>query len=217
MSSNQPRTVIAGGGRVGRRTANILSDRGYDIVVIEPNSDRAQTIADDYVATVIEGDATRPAILEQVNLDRVDVIAALTAETGTNLAICLAATRMVPDLKTILRTDVETRGEYDDWVDEVVFPENAAARVAANTVESDVRAIEDTTGSLDLLEVTVAPSAPVAERTLEEVGLPRGCLVVASTGGNRIAGPETELIPDETYTIAVEPSVSDEVIQLFRG
>jgi len=100
MSSNQPRTVIAGGGRVGRRTANILSDRGYDIVVIEPNSDRAQTIADDYVATVIEGDATRPAILEQVNLDRVDVIAALTAETGTNLAICLAATRMVPDLKT---------------------------------------------------------------------------------------------------------------------
>jgi trk system potassium uptake protein TrkA len=217
MSSKQPRTIIAGGGRVGRRTANILSDRGYDVIVIEPNSDRAQTIADDYVATVIEGDATRPTILEQVGLERVDVIAALTAETGTNLAICLAATRMVPEVKTILRTDVETRGEYDDWVDEVVFPENAAARVAANTVESDVRAIEDTTSDLDLLEITVAPEAPVAERTLEEVGLPRGCLVVSSTGGNRIAGPETELIPDETYTLAVEPSVSDEVLQLFRG
>jgi trk system potassium uptake protein TrkA len=211
------RVVVVGGGRVGFHTAELLSDRGHDVVVVERDGERCERLSDRYVATVIHGDATRPSIMAQADLERTDALLALTGQTGTNLAVCLAAERMEPDLTTVLRTGVDAEGEYEDYVDAVVFPERAGARVAANAVERDVRTLADVTGPLEIVEITVAEEAPVAERELSDVALPRGSLVVSAADGETIAGAGTELVPGRTYVLAVEPGVADEVRQLFRG
>jgi trk system potassium uptake protein TrkA len=211
------RVVIAGGGRVGMRTATILDDRGHNVVIIEPDAERASEISDNYIATVIEGDATRPSILEQGGLDQTDVIAALTNKTGTNLAVCMMARELAPDIQTVIRTERESGEEFDRFVDEVIFPERAGARATVNAIEPDVSALEDVTGTLDILEVHVAEAAPVAGKSLEAVSLPRGSLVVSDAAGDALAGPETVLHPGESYLVAVEPSVVDEVLNLFRG
>jgi trk system potassium uptake protein TrkA len=211
------RIVIAGGGRVGNRVAHMLDDRNHDVTVIEQDPDRAAALSDDYVATVIEGDATRPGVLEQADLERADVVAALTSLTGTNLAVCLLVRELAPDTQTVVRTEREPGAEFDRFVDEVIFPERAGARAAVNAIEPDVSALEDVTGSLDILEVHVAEGAPVAGRSLEEVSLPHGSLVVSDAAGDTLAGPETVLHPGESYLVAVEPSVVDEVLNLFRG
>jgi trk system potassium uptake protein TrkA len=211
------RIVIAGGGRVGNRVAHMLDDRNHDVTVIEQDPDRAEALSDDYVATVIEGDATRPGVLEQADLERADVVAALTSLTGTNLAVCLLVRELAPDTQTVVRTEREPGAEFDRFVDEVIFPERAGARAAVNAIEPDVSALEDVTGSLDILEVHVAEGAPVAGRSLEEVSLPHGSLVVSYAAGDTLAGPETVLHPGESYLVAVEPSVVDEVLNLFRG
>jgi len=211
------RVVVAGGGRVGRRAAHMLDDRGHDVIVVERDSERADALSDDYVATVIEGDATRPDILEQVGLDRADVVAALTSQTGTNLAICMMVRELSPDTQTVVRTERESGEEFDRFVDEVIFPERAGARAAVNAIEPDVSALEDVTGELDILEVHVADGAPVADKSLAEVALPHGSLVVSDAAGDMLAGPETVLHPGESYIVAVEPSVVDEVMNLFRG
>ncbi|OYR57451.1 potassium channel family protein [Halorubrum halodurans] len=211
------RIVIAGGGRVGNRVAHILDDRGHDVTVIEQDPNRAEALSDDYVATVIEGDATRPGVLEQADLERADVVAALTSLTGTNLAVCLLVRELAPDTQTVARTEREPGEEFDRFVDEVIFPERAGARAAVNAIEPDVSALEDVTGTLDILEVHVVEGAPVAGRSLDEVSLPRGSLVVSDAAGDTLAGPETVLRPGESYLVAVEPSVVDEVLNLFRG
>jgi trk system potassium uptake protein TrkA len=211
------RVVVAGGGRVGGRTARLLDERGHDVVVVEREPDVVAALSDEYVATVIEGDATRPSVLSQAGLDRADVVAALTGDTETNLAICLTVERTAPDLQTVMRTAREVGEEYSAFVDRVVFTEAAGARVAANAIERDVRTLADVTGSLDIVELTVAEGAPVAGRSLADVALPRGSLVVSDADGNRIAGSETTLEPGRTYVVAVEPDVSDEVLNLMRG
>ena len=211
------RVVIAGGGRVGRRAAHLLDDRGHDVVVVEADSERADTISDAYVATVIEGDATRPTILEQVDLDRTDVVAALTSVTGTNLAIGMMAKQMAESVQTVVRTEREPDDEFDRFVDEVIFPERAGARAAVNAIEPDVSALEDVTGELDILEVHVAEGAPVAGKTLSDIALPSGSLFVSDAAGNNIAGPDTVLHVGESYIVAAEPSVIDEVMNLMRG
>ncbi|MFB6168584.1 MAG: NAD-binding protein [Haloferacaceae archaeon] len=211
------RVVIAGGGRVGARTARLLDNRGHDIVVIENDPDAAAALSDEYVATIIEGDATQPSILSQADLDRADVVAALTEDTETNLAICLTTDRLTPDVATVMRTEREVGTEYDEFTDDVVFTEAAGARAAANAIERDVRTLEDVTGSLDIVELTTASGAPVAGKSLADVALPRGSLVVSDADGNRIAGSETMLEAGETYLVAVEPEVSDEILNLFRG
>jgi trk system potassium uptake protein TrkA len=211
------RVVVAGAGRVGERTARLLDERGHDVAVIDPDADRADEMSDAYVATVINGDATRPSVLRQARVGDADVVAALTAVPGVNLAICTIARHYAPGVETVMRVDEEPGDEYDEFVDEIVFPERAGARAAANAIEPDVRALEDATGSLDIFEVTVTEEAPVAGRSLTEVAFPSGSLVVSDADSHAVAGPETTLEPGHRYTVAAEPAVTDEVMALLRG
>ncbi|WP_257300347.1 TrkA family potassium uptake protein [Haloarchaeobius sp. FL176] len=212
----QKRIAIAGGGRVGRRAANLLDDRGHDVVVIEDDPEQVGLLEEEHVATVISGDATRPSILSQVGLDRVDSLAALTDETGTNLAICMTAAHLRPNLRTVMRSEYDVGDEYDGMVDEVVFTEAAGARAAVNLIERDVQTLESVTGDLDILQIEVVEGAPVAGRTLEEVSLPRGSLVVSGADGDHTARSDTRLEVGETYIVAVEPAVANEVVNLFQ-
>ncbi len=217
MNTRDLRILIVGGGRVGFRTAQTLENRGHELTVIERDPEQSDRIADAYVATVIEGDATRPSILRQANLDDTDVLAALTADLGTNLAVCLTAKRYGSPIRTIMRRLEDDDGEYADLVDSTVFPERAGARVAANAIDPGVRALEDMVGQLEILEIEVTESAPVAGRTLSEIALPEGSIVVSGTDGDSIAGADTTLEPGRTYVVATEPDVETEVVRLFRG
>jgi trk system potassium uptake protein TrkA len=210
--------VIAGGGRVGFKTAEILDERGHDVLIIERDEDLCDRIADAYVATVIQGDASDPDILEQADIENRDVIAALTGETGLNLAVCMAAKELSPGIRTVARIE-HTSGEgYTRFVDAVLFPELAGARVAANEmVGSDVETIADVTGTLDIMQVRVAEGAPAAGKRLSEVRFPAGTLVISDDDGERVARPDTVLDPGKRYVVAVEPDVVDEVLNLLRG
>jgi trk system potassium uptake protein TrkA len=210
--------IIAGGGRVGFQTAEILADRGHDVTIIERDDRIVSDIADQWIATVIQGDATNPGIIEQAGIERADVIAALTGETGLNLAVCLAASELTPDIRTVARIDRTGGDAYTRFVDAVVFPERAGSRVAANEIlGSDVQTLADVTGSLDIMLIRVAEDAPAAGKTLSDVRFPEGTLVVSDDNGERIARADTTLTPGSSYVIAVEPDVVGEVMNLLRG
>lgn len=211
------RIVIVGGGRVGLGTARTLDNRGHTVTVIEEDPIRSDQIADEYVATVIEGDATKPSILKQVGLEKTDVLAALTADSGTNLAACLTAERYGSPIRTVMRRTDEESKEYEDLVDQTIFPERAGARAAVNAVDPGTRALEDMIGNLEILVMEVTEDAPVAGKQLTDIGLPTGSLVVSNADGDRIAEAETVLEAGRSYVVATEPDVEDEIVRLFRG
>jgi trk system potassium uptake protein TrkA len=210
--------VIAGGGRVGFQTARILADRDDDVTVIERDEETCDDIAEEWFATVIEGDATNPSILEQAGVEDAHVVAALTGETGLNLAVCMAAQELSPGVRTVARIDRASGREYTRFVDAVVYPERAGARVAANEiVGSDVQTLADVTGDLDIMQIRVAEGAPAAGKTLAEVRFPEGTLIVSDDDGEQVSRPETTLTPGKRYLVAVEADVVDEVMNLMRG
>ena len=215
MTSNLD-VIIAGGGRVGFQTATILSERGDDVTVIEPKEDVVDRIAEEWVVTVITGDATDPDILEQADVERADVVAGLTGHSGLNLAICMAAEKLNPSLRTVARIDRAGAESYTEFVDAVVFPEAAGARLAANEiVGSDIQTLEAATADLDIMHVRVAEGAPAAGKSLAEVRFPEGTLIISD--GERVATSELVLESGERYLLAVDPDVVDEVVQLLRG
>jgi trk system potassium uptake protein TrkA len=210
--------VIAGGGRVGFQTAEILANRDHNVTIIERDERIVSEIADEWIATVIQGDATNPDIIEQAGIERADAIAALTGETGLNLAVCLAAAELSPEIRTVARIERSTGEAYTRFVDAVLFPERAGARVAANEiVGSDVQTLADVTGNLDIMLVRVAEGAPAAGKQLTDVRFPAGTLIVSDDEGQRIARPDTTLTPGNRYVVAVEPDVANEVMNLMRG
>lgn len=216
--TNDYNVIIAGGGRVGSQTAKILVDRGHDVTVIERDEDTISELADEWMVTIINGDATDPGIIEQAGIDRADVIAGLTGQTGVNMAVCQAGTELAPDIRTVARIERDVGNGYSQLVDAVLFPERAGARVAANEIlGSDVQTLADVTGTLDILLVRVAEGAPAAGKRLDEVRFPTGTLIVSDDDGKQIARPETTLDPGKQYVVAVEPDVVEEVMNLMRG
>ena len=210
--------IIAGGGRVGFQTAELLAARDENVTIIEHNDEIVSDIADEWVATVIHGDATDPGIIEQAGIERADAIAALTGNAGLNLAVCLAASELNPGIRTVARIDRASAESYTRFVDAVLFPERAGARVAANEIAgSDVQTLADVTGDLDIMLVRVAEGAPAAGRQLSEVRFPEGALIVSGADGERIARSDTTLSAGRRYVVAVEPSVADEVMNLLQG
>lgn len=212
------RVIIAGGGEVGLRTAQLLEERGHHIVIVESDPDRCQEIADEYVATVIEGDATRPDIFRQAGPENADVLAALSDDTLTNLAVCMIGQRINPDLHTVMRTDAETGDAHAELVDSVIYPRRASALLAVNAIlAGDVRSLEHAMGVLDIAEVRIGDDAPAAGKALRDIRFPEGSLVVSDVGGSSIARADTVLEPGQRYIIAAEPDVVEEVMQLLRG
>jgi len=220
--STDLRVVIVGGHHVGYHAARHLSERGHDVVIVEKDRDRVEFLSEQYDATLIHGDGGRRSILQQAGLDRSDVVAALTGYGAmTNVGICAMATEIAPDVGTVARIDHGDRAEYAGLVDRVVYPEELAAHAATNEIVhvagGGVRTIEEVTGDLTLLELTVAADAPVAGRELREVAFPRGAVVVAGRDSNQLPGPEMVLEPGYRYVVAVRTDISDEVVRLLRG
>jgi trk system potassium uptake protein TrkA len=210
--------IITGGGRVGFQTAQFLDDQGHDVTIVESDEDRCEQIADEYVATVIHGDATDPDILEQAGVESKGVIAGLTGVSGLNLAVCMEAKQMAPEIRTVARIDRPEAEAYTRFVDALLYPERAGARVAANKIQgSDVQTLADVTGTLDIMQIRVAEGAPAAEKQLAEINFPAGTLVISDDEGNHVAKPDTTLTPGNRYVVAVEPDVADEVMNLLRG
>jgi trk system potassium uptake protein TrkA len=211
------RVVVVGSGRTGLQTARLLDDRGHDVVIIERNPDRVQALVDERVATVIEGDATDSEILRQADLRETDVIVTMTDTMGTNFTVCTLAAEINPEIRTVMRSVYETTEDYAKFVDDIVFPERAGARATVNAVENGIHTLEDTSAQIELLEIRIAPGAPVAGQTLAAVQLPEGSVVVSDIEQARIATATTELRPGQTYVVAVETGAADEVRRLFRG
>lgn len=212
------RVVIVGSGRVGLKTAQLLNERGHDVLMIERNPERVERTLDSYVATVIEGDATRPSVLKQVGLERTDVVAAMTNTMATNLSVSMLVARLDPGVHTVARVPDGDLEEYEGLADTLVCPERAGAAAAASAILGrGERTVEGLPGELRLLELEVVEDAPIAGRTLTEVNFPRGSLVVSGAAGHHVAASDTELRAGEAYLVAVEPAVADEVSRLFRG
>ncbi|MFB6361828.1 MAG: TrkA family potassium uptake protein [Halobacteriales archaeon] len=216
------RAIIVGGGHVGYHMAELLDSRGHDVVIIEADKERCRFLNDQYVATVIEGDATRPSVLRQAQPERSDVIASMIGDSvGTNIFICSTAESMNPDIDTVARIDQGDQEEYEDMVDGVIFPEELAAHSAANEViqvcGGGVRTIEEFSEHLELLEIEVTEESPAANKRFDEIGFPRGSVIIQRRDDKELATGETVLAPGVRYLVAVNPEASNELMRLMRG
>jgi trk system potassium uptake protein TrkA len=216
--SGKQNVVVCGAGRVGFETVQRLDGYGHDVTVVERDADRCDAVADEYIATIVQGDASDPDVLEQAGVADADAVAGLTGNSGINLAVCVLAREYNPEARTVARIDSAGQQRYGEFVDAVVFPERAGGRAAANEVlAGEVETLADVTGDVDIMEIRVEEGAPAAGRTLSEVRFPAGTLVVSADDGDRIARSDTVLTPGRRYVVATEPGVADEVVNLLRG
>ncbi|MFC6903767.1 TrkA family potassium uptake protein [Halalkalicoccus tibetensis] len=216
------RFVIIGAGRVGLRTARVLSAEGHEVVLIERDADvadRARTEGYD----VVEGDGAREPVLEEAGLADADALGALTSDLNTNFAACMIAKHH--GCRTILRIDEDYREEiyrkYADEVDEIVYPERLGAIGAKNALlGGDIRAIADIAQHLQVVELTVQSDSPTKGYTISELSLPADATLLAfgkADGALSIPSPDESLEEGDRLAVLADFEALDDVRQLIVG
>ncbi len=97
-------TIVCGLGKVSLKVIRWILDLNEEAVVIEkdPNNPFIAEVRGWGVPVVI-ADATRPEILETINIKEAESIVPCTNNDLTNLRIALEARRLMPELKVVLR------------------------------------------------------------------------------------------------------------------
>ncbi|MGA1133296.1 MAG: potassium channel family protein [Prochlorotrichaceae cyanobacterium] len=96
--------IICGLGGLGLKTAQQLQSQGYEVVVIEKNSqNRFLSTARSLKIPVIQGDASLAATLDAANVKRARGLLTVTSNDTTNLEVALSAKDLNPHLAVVVR------------------------------------------------------------------------------------------------------------------
>jgi len=194
------RILILGAGEVGVHLARHLSDENHDVVVVEDNPDRVRSIRDAMDALVIEGNAASLATLEKAGIDRTELLLAVTSLDEINLMSCLFASQYGVAAKV---ARVSKPDYYDHTgilpmerlgVDRMINPERECAVETYQLLQSAAATefVEFEEGLVQVIGLRVRPDAPMAGKTLAELGsAPRrsGYLVAAVVRDGRTTIP----------------------------
>lgn len=83
--------VIVGAGKVGCSLYNDLRKEGYEVLVIEKETSKYESLEGEMGSALLYGNGCEVTVLKDAGLDRADIFVAVTGEDEDNLAACQLA------------------------------------------------------------------------------------------------------------------------------
>ncbi|MDO9527825.1 MAG: Trk system potassium transporter TrkA [Syntrophales bacterium] len=224
------RIIIIGAGEVGYNIADILSKEGNDVVIIDKDEKQLRMVSENLDVQVIQGSGSSPHVLKEADLDRSDMVVAVTDSDETNMIACLlAATQSKVPLKIArirnpeLNEKSELFGKNHLDIDLCINPEREAVKNAVNLMEfpgaSEV--IDFAGGRIRLVGFNIDDNCAVIGKKLSEIGELSGgkkVLIVSITRGDKLIVPTGDsVIEKNDYLFAVAESTEVKDVLNFFG
>lgn len=177
--------LLVGGFLKTRSLAQSLSQKGYEVTIINNKKDDCMSLAEIKTVHVINGDGTKPFILEDANAQNMDIAIALTHRDYDNLVICELCKKKFKVKKTVavLNDPKKMNFFYKMGIDSVVCATNAITGIIEQQAFVDEMAtlIPIGEGRMSIAEVYISDTAPAVGKKIWEVNLPKdviiGCLM----------------------------------------
>jgi voltage-gated potassium channel len=181
-------TIVVGYGRVGGLVCDELAERGHPFVVVELQRDRT-ALAEERGFLFVTGDATEEKVLKEAGIDRAKVVVTVMPNDAENVFITLTVRQMCPNLVIVARAEGASTPKKlrQAGADHIVSPAAIGAHriVSLLTNPGAVEFAELVTNrasvAIEMDEVTIEASSPLAGRTVRESDVKRktGVVVVA--------------------------------------
>jgi len=214
--------IVVGYGRVGSRTARVLAEEGYDVVVVDTNHQKVER-AREQGLQVVEGDGTDEEILKEAGIESADALGGITGDVEINHKICLLGNEH--GCRTVLRISEDVSTDvYETYLtdaDEVIYPQRLGAAGAKTALlGGSLNAIGDLTERLQLTVLTVDHDSPIVGSRISEIELPDTARLYAH-GRKRdpmtIPLPTTTIETGDRLALVVEQQTVDELRSLLLG
>ena len=200
--------IIGGGGDVGYYLTKSLLSQGHEVLLLEKGSTRYQALSEELGQSVVRGDACEARTMEEVGVNRADVVIAVTGEDEDNLVICQMAKKRFNVARTIARLN-NPKNELifqKLGIDVTVSP----TRSILSLIEAELPGSTFVTlmtlkrAGLEILEIRVPADSPIAGKTLSAINLPRSGTIALIIRNNEYIFPTADtkiLANDEVYAL----------------
>ena len=219
------RVMIAGGGNIGRRLAQLL-ENDYQVKLIDHNRLGCARLSEDLRNTlVLMGDATDVELLEEENVDDMDVFCALTNDDEDNIMAALlakrrGARRVIALINRAAYVNLVQGGE----IDVAMSPAQATVGTLLSHVRrGDVAVVHSLRrGAAEALEAVVhgdAKTSAIAGRRLGDLDLPTGVTIGAVVRDAQVIIPRRDTVlesGDHAVVFAAHKRLVPKVEKLFQ-
>jgi trk system potassium uptake protein TrkA len=220
------RVILLGGGETVETIyflARLFVRRGYDVTIVDPYPAEAQMLSRRVKATVLLGDGSDPAVLEEAGARRAELLLSLTPNDPDNLVACQIAQKLYGVPRTLaLVNDPENEDVFHRLGIAEVF---SSTKVIGSLIEGRTVFDEITQlfpadeGRLYVTEVVLGRDSPVIGMALRELDLPSDSLVAAIIRNGQVVvpgGQECLLVADRLIVISL-PEHQEHLLTALAG
>jgi trk system potassium uptake protein len=213
--------IIAGAGKVGWNLARELMETGHEITLIEQDRRRYLTVEQELEHAVQYGDATELWVLERAGIQRAELVIAVTGDDEDNLLICQVAKEKYLCERIIARCNNPRNLQHFRLLG--IQPAVSATDLILRLIEHEVprygliHLLDLPEERLEIIELVVSDDAPSVGRTVGEIPMPDGALIISvlRAGTGFVPRPDTVVEAGDEVLVVLDPGLEEEVTAEF--
>lgn len=216
------RVLIVGGGKTVYFLCRVFLSKGHRVTLINRNRDECVRVVRRLKVTVVHGDGSDPAILEDAGARGADTILAVTPNDEDNLAACQLAKLQfgVPNCVALVNDP-----DNEPVLQKLGITAFSTTRTIASMIEQRTALDEITNlipvgeGKVNITELKLQADSPVVGKALRDVGLPPNSLVAVllRSGEAVIPRGETDLRVGDRLVLITLPTNHGPAIRAITG
>ncbi|MBU0709376.1 MAG: TrkA family potassium uptake protein [Candidatus Omnitrophica bacterium] len=200
--------IIVGCGRVGAELAQLLSNEGHNVVVVDKNRSAFERLGNTFNGLTSVGNGFDLELLKQVGAEKAGAFCAVTNGDNTNL-ICAQVAKTIFKIPKVLtrvydpqRAHIYSALGLDIISGTVLF----AAMLRDKIIESRFSSYLIETKDLSILEIEVKDK--LVGKSVLEINVPGELLVAAIKRSNEIIIPDSHTVVEEKDSLMAVVKVS---------
>jgi len=217
--------IIVGAGEIGSSLIKLASRGSNDIVVIESDRDRADSISRSFDLEVYHTDATSAEVLIEAGAERADALVATTSDDATNLMVVSLGREIgVPSLVSVVNNSTHTKLFRAQGANVMENPEEIVAEYLYNAIKRPkVKDFLSLSGEARVFRATISSDSPLIGESLEkaktEKYIPDTTLIIAIERKGDVIVPSgsTVLQEGDGLTIFSQEWTTDETLKKITG
>jgi len=185
--------ILIGSFNKARALAASLIKKKYNVTTINSDYQNCLILSEIESLIVINGDGTKPYVLEDANVQDADIAIALTPNDDENLVICELCKKKFNVKKTISLVNDPKKTEffYKMGIDSVVSAVTAITNIIEQQalLEGIATIIPTGEARINITEVPITDNSPVVSKKLWEIDLPQEVIIGCILRGERTLIP----------------------------
>jgi trk system potassium uptake protein TrkA len=215
--------IVVGGGNTGSQLAKFLLDAGHRVRVIDERPVVLEKLGNEIPTEfIVSGDGSSPTILEKAEIQKAQVLAAVTGSDETNLVV----TSLGKFEFNVPRVIARINNSKNAWlfttemgVDVALNQAEILARLTAEemSIGDMMTMLKIRRGKFSLVEEKIAPHALAIGRALKDLPLPANCVISGIIRKGEIVMPRGVTVLEEADEIfaLVDDSSREQLAKLL--